>query len=160
MPQQWTMVDFVPSTLAVFKRVSFLSHGEQLTLYWLRKEEKPEDVSSSYRPFCLIDDIVKTLETLIVWRIEQHLKTIDGLSDRKFGFRKGKSTVDALQVLKGAMEKKEYYTMASLDITNAFNSIPFDRVLKTLRSLDLPSYTFCILRRITLHIVLWSIKPQ
>jgi len=65
----------------------------------LSKSGKPEGVLSSYRPFCLLDDVSNNLEVLLVGRIEGHMTGIGpGLSDAQFGFRKRRSTDDALRV--------------------------------------------------------------
>ncbi|KAG5325080.1 PO11 protein, partial [Pseudoatta argentina] len=58
-------------------------------LVLLRKESKPAESPSAYRPICLLDDAGKLLERVIAARIVQHLSR-DGLNlSRGHGFRAG-----------------------------------------------------------------------
>lgn len=66
-------------------------------LVLLRKGNKPLENPSSYRPICLLNTVGKLLERIIKGCMERHLSDSDDLSDRQFGFRKGRSTVDAIQ---------------------------------------------------------------
>lgn len=68
-------------------------------LVLLRKGEKPLDDPSSYRPLCLPDCAGKLLEKIIDNRLRNFLDTSHGLDDRQFGFRRGRSTTDAVSCL-------------------------------------------------------------
>ncbi|KAG5316089.1 RTXE polymerase, partial [Pseudoatta argentina] len=67
-------------------------------LVLLRKEGKPAESPSAYRPICLLDDVGKLLERVIAARIVRHLSR-DGpdLSRGQYGFREGLSTIDAVR---------------------------------------------------------------
>ena len=65
----------------------------------LRKSNKPLEDASSYRPICLLDTMGKLLEEMILQRIQGHMVSEDGLSENQFGFRKGRSTVHAIQAV-------------------------------------------------------------
>jgi len=67
-------------------------------LVLIRKGDKP--LESSYRPLCLLDFLGKLFEKVLDNRLRQHRDTSDGLHDRQFGFRTGRSTIDALNVLR------------------------------------------------------------
>ncbi|CAB0044423.1 unnamed protein product, partial [Trichogramma brassicae] len=80
---------------------------------------KPPDEPSSYRPLCMLDTAGKILS--------------GGLSERQYGFRKGRSTIDAIDdVISTAREAiagkrwyrgtKKYCAVVTLDVRNAFNS--------------------------------------
>lgn len=64
----------------------------------------PKDVATrpnalpKVRPICLLDDIGKVLERILVSRIKSIMERKPGarLSDHQFGFREGRSTLDAL----------------------------------------------------------------
>ena len=56
-------------------------------------------LSSSYRPICLLDTVRKLLEEMILQRLQGHMVRENGLSENQFGFRKGRSTVDAIQAV-------------------------------------------------------------
>ena len=65
----------------------------------LRKGNKPLGDPSSYRPLCLLDTMEKLLVELILQRLQTLLVGENGLSENHFGFRKGRSTVDAIQAV-------------------------------------------------------------
>ena len=58
-----------------------------------------KDGESSYRPICLLDTMGKLLEEMILQRLQGHMVHENGLSENQFGFRKGRSTVDAIQAV-------------------------------------------------------------
>lgn len=102
------------------------------------------------RPICLLDELGKMFERIIADRLNQWL---DGnpqsqLSDYQFGFRKNRSTVDALiyvrDFVKGVVDEGGVAIAVSLDIANAFNSIPWNVILSVMEERIFPAY----LRRI------------
>ncbi|KAA5555975.1 hypothetical protein F3G54_32290, partial [Pseudomonas aeruginosa] len=68
-------------------------------LVLLRKPGKPAEDPAGHRPLCLLDCYGKLLESLILGRIEKQLVQSDCLQDSQYGFRKGRSTVDAANKL-------------------------------------------------------------
>lgn len=111
----------------------------------LKKAGRSSDSPSAFRPIVLLDEVSKLFERLLAARIVQHLSTAGpDLSDQQFGFRAGKSTVDAVQELKDICEmassKGEKVLAVSLDIANAFNTIPFESILEGLRFHEVPMY--------------------
>ena len=65
-------------------------------LVLFRKGNKPFTEPSSYRPICLLDSIGKLYEQVIANRLIAAIKCHGDLSCRQFGFRKGRSTVMAI----------------------------------------------------------------
>ena len=121
----------------------------QQRLVLLPKGRKPLDEPSSYRPLCMLDTAGKILERIIHGRIEE--VTDRQLSDKQFGFRKGRSTLDAIDlVVKTAKEAifgkrwkngdKEYCLLAALDVKNAFNSARWNRIMEALQRMKVPWY--------------------
>jgi hypothetical protein len=111
----------------------------------LRKEGRPADSPSAYRPIVLLDEVGKMFEGIIAARLNKHLRVVGpNLSDAQFGFRAERSTVDALARLKGqvreTMEMGEGLLAVSFDIANAFNSLPHSTVLEALRFHGVPQY--------------------
>jgi len=98
------------------------------------------------RPICLLNDIGKVLETVLVDRLTRWMadNPTAQLSANQFGFRRGKSTCDALKMVQSAIcgvEERGGVTIAiSLDICNAFNSLPWRVINTALRSKSLPVY--------------------
>lgn len=108
------------------------------------------------RPICLIDDVGKGLERIIVERIEnwmeEALRTgfrVSAVGNNQYGFRKNKSTIDALNKVKASIEAAckngEVTIIISLDIENAFNSIPWNQIRNMMKRKRLPSYLVRIL---------------
>lgn len=82
---------------------SYAARGEfpkiwkRAMLVLLRKGDKPLDLPSSYRPICLLDNLGKLYERLIQQRITEDIRRLGDLNDRQYGFRKKRSTIDAVQ---------------------------------------------------------------
>lgn len=65
-------------------------------LVLLRKAGKPLDSPSAYRPICLLDECGKLLEKLLTSRLQDHLPDNLALTNNQYGFRRGRSILDAL----------------------------------------------------------------
>lgn len=104
-----------------------------------------------YRPICLLNDIGKALERIVAERICSALRDIGGgLSSRQFGFREGLSTMEALFAVRDYVDRARdvghYVVAVSLDIQNAFNSLPWSVVLAQLHRKGIPAYLIKIIR--------------
>ncbi|GBO01272.1 hypothetical protein AVEN_22288-1 [Araneus ventricosus] len=64
-----------------------------------KKEGKPEDEASSYRPISPLPTIGKVLEKLLTQRLNYHLERLNKISDNQYGFREGRSTELAIHHL-------------------------------------------------------------
>lgn len=129
---------------------SFPQTWKLAKLVLLKKAGRPDNQPSSYRPLCLIDDLAKVFEKVIADRIVQHLITIGpDLSPEQFGFRRGHSTIDAVSRVRSlAREMVSHGGVAiavSLDIVNAFNTLPWETILRSLERYALPAYLQAIL---------------
>ncbi|XP_043476282.1 uncharacterized protein LOC122507561 [Leptopilina heterotoma] len=88
----------------------------------------------------------KLLEGIILERLQRILVGENSLSENQFGFRKGRSTVDAiLAVLEKAKKVKEgrkkgFCALVSIDIRNAFNSAKWDNCMEAMRCKGVPTY--------------------
>ncbi|CAB0030690.1 unnamed protein product [Trichogramma brassicae] len=102
-------------------------------LVLLPKPGKPPEEPSSYKPLCMLDTAGKILERLICDRLEAITESPGGLSDHQYGFRKRRSTINAIEnVIATAREAiagkrwnrdtKKYCAVVTLDVKNAFNS--------------------------------------
>jgi len=109
-------------------------------LVLLRKGDKPLGEPSSYRPLCLLDCLGKLLEKIIDNRLREFLDTHEGLHDRQFGFRKGRSTLDALNALGDSTESNKKIGILTLDIKNAFNSAPWKAITDTMYEKEVYGY--------------------
>ena len=90
----------------------------------------------------------KLLEELILQRLRALLVGEDGLSEDQFGFRKGRSTVDAIQAVvniatnarKRIGERKRFFALISIDIRNAFNTMRWNSCIKAMMRKKVPDY--------------------
>jgi len=108
----------------------FFQPRRRAKLVLLRKEGKPTDSSSGYRPICLLNMETKLLERIITSRLVRHLEeTGSNLHRHQFGFRRNRSSgrdPAGLSLNRGGRAGGQAICV-SLDISNAFNTLPWDR---------------------------------
>lgn len=114
-------------------------------LVLLRKEGRPADSPSAYRPIVLLDEVGKLFERIIAGRLLGHLNSAGpNLNDNQFGFRRGRSTVGAILRVKAlaeeAVSRGDVVLAVSLDISNAFNTLPWSCIMEALRYHQMPHY--------------------
>ena len=115
---------------------------------------KPQAEPSSYRPLSLLDGVGKLFERLILCRLNAHLDAEDGLSNLQFGFRRGRSTCDALRCVieqaeraaRGPARNRHLCAVVAIDVKNAFNSAPWLRIDAALQKRGFPGYLVRLLR--------------
>jgi len=83
----------------------FPSKWKVARLVLLRKKDKPEGEPSAYRPICLLDEQGKLFERVIVERLRVWLDESGGISPDQYGFRRGRSTVDAVMRVRSIVEE-------------------------------------------------------
>lgn len=104
------------------------------------------------RPICLLNELGKILERVIDERLKDWMSThpLANLAANQFGFRHKTSTCDALQVVKefvmDARHDHDVVIGASLDITNAFNSIKWNNIRLALQERRFPEYLRKVIR--------------
>ncbi|CAB0034762.1 unnamed protein product [Trichogramma brassicae] len=134
----------------------FLVQLEAPETLLLPKPGKPPDEPSSFRPLCMLDTAGKILERIICDRLKVFTERPGGLSERQYGFRKGRSTIDAIEDVISTVREaiagkrwyrgtKKYCAMVTLDVRNAFNSARWDNILAALRRLLVPDYLLRII---------------
>jgi len=115
---------------------------------------KPRNEPSSYRPISLLDGSGKVLERLLLERLISHIDSVGALSSLQFGFRRSRSTMDAIhQVLcaaraagRGAVQNRDLCILVTIDVKNAFNTAPWQLIDAALRRCATPDYMINILR--------------
>ena len=126
----------------------FFADWKKQRLVLLRKGKKPLGNASSYRPICLLDTMGKLLEEMIQQRLQGHMIHENGLSEKQFGLRKGRSTVDAIQAVvdidtkarRGTGKSKGFCALLSIDIRNAFNSAGWNTCIEAMVRKKVPDY--------------------
>lgn len=136
---------------ACLKKGIFPPAWRRATLVLLHKEGKDDKEPSAYRPICLLDEAGKLFERVVVNRLVQHLTRVGpDISDAQYGFRAGLSTVDAIQRVRTLTEERTAQggvsLAISLDITNAFNSLPWYQIKESLRWHGVPQYLANVIR--------------
>ncbi|KAL7297136.1 hypothetical protein TKK_0009555 [Trichogramma kaykai] len=133
----------------------FSSPWKRQRLVLLLKPGKPPDAPSSYRPLCMLDTAGKILERIICGRLEVYTEAPAGLSDCQHGFRRGRSTIDAIEsvttaareAVGGAIGSRKYCAVVTLDVRNAFNSARWNNILVALERIRTPEYLLKIIYR-------------
>jgi hypothetical protein len=91
---------------------------------------------SNYRPVSLTSVVCKVMEGFIRDWLMQHLRTNNILSDKQFGFVRGRSTsIQLLQVFEhwtSVMDSGGEIDVIYLDFAKAFDTVPHRRLLKKL----------------------------
>lgn len=113
-------------------------------LVLIPKPNKPGE-PTKYRPICLLSEINKIFERIIVTRLNNYIaNTGNILSEQQFGFRPKRSTTDALIAVRNytetAFSENQYVVATALDIENAFNSLPWDKIILELERKRFPKY--------------------
>lgn len=146
----------VPSALIVFIAETFSGCLREGTFPSVWKRARlvfiPKAVSRGSsddlraRPICLLNELGKLFKRIIVERINKYMDETPSasLSDRQFGFQRQRSTVDALDTVMSNIyywTNKGYFAMSvSLDVRNAFNSIPWPTIRNALTTKGFPVY--------------------
>lgn len=117
-------------------------------LVLLKKKEGDAADPRIYRPICLFNEAGKLFERIIAGRINEYLRIFSSISKDQYGFRAGCSTLDAILKLKDWVEDEtrngKVVVAIGLDISNAFNSLPWKVIGDAIADMGFPSY----LRRI------------
>lgn len=118
----------------------FPHRWKKARLVLIRKKEGDLDDPSTYRPLCMLDTAGKVLEKLIRARLHTAIEDAGGLSPHQYGFRRGRSTADALREVTEAVSRAEdcnhhsrcVVLLVTLDVRNAFNSARWTDILEAL----------------------------
>ncbi|XP_037292216.1 uncharacterized protein LOC119188596 [Manduca sexta] len=125
-----------------------------------QERRRPAESPSAYRPIVLLDEVCKLFERVVHARLVGHLERIGpDLAACQYGFRRGRSTIHAILRVKAlaedAVARGRVVLAVSLDIANAFNTMPWACINEALRYHEVPPY----LRRLgsVLGPLLWNI---
>lgn len=107
----------------------------------LSKPGRDPKLPNAYRPISVLPALSKVWEKCLKLIIERCMG-VDPFHRRQYGFRRRRSTVDAItQVIKFAdtcKKKRMIYLMIAVDIKNAFNTLSWDSIVDELTRRKLP----------------------
>lgn len=115
-----------------------------------------KNLVDNYRPISVLPTLSKILERIMNKRLVNYLETNNLLSSSQYGFRRGKSTNDAVHDLTSsivtALDKKKKCLVLFLDLAKAFDTVSIPRLLKKLewlgiRGLPLKLFTDYLTKR-------------
>lgn len=104
-----------------------------------------------YRPICLISAIGKLYQNIINKRLIKAIDSKGGMSDRQYGFRAGRSKIDAVEevisIAKGGnrTSRPKWCALILVDVKNAFNSANWEIILKKLEAKGIPRHIYNII---------------
>lgn len=131
------------------QKAKFPNIWKEARLVLVPKTSKPGGGPAAYRPLCMLDDAGKVLEKIIVARMETHMAEREDLSESQFGFRKQKSTIDAIyefrKRVKDITEEGRYAIVIGIDIANAFGSVSWSRIRGAMAEWNFPQYLQAII---------------
>ena len=88
-------------------------------------------LAENYRALCIGANLSKLLPRIILQRLNKSYES--NISNTQFGFRKGRSTCDAIHVVKQTIEKHDGMLVAIfIDLTAAYDHIPRDFLFRVL----------------------------
>lgn len=95
------------------------------------------DDPAAYRPICLLDTLGKLYEQLIKGRLECELEDRAVLSDRQYGFRRGRGTIHAVERVVEVARRScsRLVVLVTLDIKNAFNTASWGVIRRRMREI-------------------------
>lgn len=100
------------------------------------KKGDKNDVNN-YRPISLVPVFSKVLEKVMSTQIVAYLECNNLLTDRQFGFREGRNTVEAIidfvNSTVESFENKDHRLASFVDLTKAFDCVPHDKLLEKLK---------------------------
>ncbi|XP_046599987.1 uncharacterized protein LOC124295147 [Neodiprion lecontei] len=118
-------------------------------LVLLPKGAPEEGGTQKYRPISLIDTTGKLLERMVHARLAEPVEEAGGLACRQYGFRRGRSTIQAIQdvvsIAREANARRGRHAtpclLALLDVKNAFNAVGHSAILEAMeRKTSMPKY--------------------
>ena len=110
-------------------------HFNEAHVVQIYKPGKPPEEYSSYRPIALLNITYKILAKMVQERLRASID--DKIVPFQYGYRRGKSTAEPIFIARRTQDLAEragtpLYLLA-LDCSKAFDSIPHDKLLESLR---------------------------
>ncbi|EEB12187.1 endonuclease/reverse transcriptase, putative [Pediculus humanus corporis] len=134
-----------------FEEASFPKQWRRANIVLLEKPSRDPSTPRAYRPICLLDVDGKLFERATRHAVASRI--VGGgrndLSPNQYGFRVGRSTTDALDRMcagiRDTLRRGSVAIAVSVDIKNAFNSVPWSAIRDGLTSKFVLNYLASII---------------
>ncbi|XP_046145688.1 uncharacterized protein LOC123989006 [Osmia bicornis bicornis] len=111
-------------------------------LVLIPKPGKPFHTFSDLRPLCMLSNFGKGFEYALREHLEEALQNSGDLSPRQFGFRRKRSTLQAMKVVMSewnrARSSAMHCLLIGLDVKNAFNTVRWENIISAARRRNFP----------------------
>ena len=114
----------------------------------LKKPNKDPNQTNAYRPICLVSNIAKIFEKLINLKLNEQLSS--KISPYQFGFKRGSSTIDALQLITDTaidFKKEKYSAIIAIDLKGAFDNAFWPSIIYNLYNLNIPEKLIILIQK-------------
>lgn len=112
-----------------------------------------ENYTAAYRPLCRLNTLNKLFGQLVAARKRSYMEDKCQMSDRQYGFRQGRSTVDAVKkvvgIARNEMGKRKGRgprTLVTVDVKNGFNAVPWVHINEAMKKRRVPQYISGVIR--------------
>ncbi|PHT96528.1 hypothetical protein BC332_34546 [Capsicum chinense] len=134
----------------MMKTSVFPSEWKRAKLILLEKTKKKSTDPKKYRPICILNAFSKIFEYVL----QERLLNSVTLSERQYGFRKGRSTIQAMKRVielyeinrKTPYNKRSMLCLIGIDVKNAFNSLRWADIISELKKQNVPAYLVAIMQ--------------
>jgi hypothetical protein len=113
------------------------SYWKLARLVPIHKPGKDKSQGLSYRPISILSPIAKTLEKIVLTKIQQHIPA----ASHQHGYKKGHSTVTALKTITGIIARgfnqklpPQRTVLVSLDMSKAFDTVDHHQLIRKLHT--------------------------
>lgn len=107
----------------------------------IAKPGKDSSIAGNYRPVALTSNLCKLMEKMIVYRLNYVFESKGVLASYQYGFRKGRSTLDALikfeTDIKKALSMKEGLVAVYFDVEKAYDMLWKEGLLLKLKKIGI-----------------------
>lgn len=118
-----------------------------ITIVAIPKAGKPQHTIHGKRPISLVPTLTKVLNSAVLDGLQQNLEDQKLIPDTCFGFRKGLSTATCLSFVinevKSAKRQNQVVAVIFVDLSNAFNSVKFEKVEEIMNEKRIPAEITC-----------------
>jgi hypothetical protein len=119
----------------------------ELSLIYKGGDKDPQD-AKSYRPICLLNIQGKIIEKAIHAHLHSYLEQQEKPHSKQYGYKKGKSTVDAISHIVDKIKTRNTTCVLGLfvDFSGAFDRMSWPRLFSLLKDLHILPHVYNLLR--------------